>query len=159
MRRTGFTMVELAIALLILALSVASLMEFARAEIEGVDLSLERFLAQQALGELEACWGGRYAQLFEREGFAGSPEEFGPLHASYLDDHPQTTSVGPGEASSAPVRQALAREWAALGLTRRVTFRKERGPDGAEVGVVTFAVSYRTDRGDLRTVERFEIVH
>lgn len=157
-RARGFSMIELVVGLGLLAVCIGAMAEFAVGETRGVAVSLERTLANQVLGELQACMGRRSRSFYQRGGFPARPEGFTALHASLLEDHPLVLPADPEEAPASPVAAELVRQMRALGIQRFLLYEDRGPPEQGGYGLVTFTVRYRDSQGRTKEVFSFEVV-
>lgn len=154
-RRTrGFTLVEVLVALGLVAGGAAALLGLTIGDARALALTEERLLATHALDALRAGFGGRPLGEYRDRGFPPRFEEFTPLAATLLEDHPATAS----DADS-PVDADLARRAAVANLRRAVLFEPTTTPEGLDAGIVTFVVRYTGAGGAPRELRAREIVY
>lgn len=146
MTRRGFSMVELVVAVAVLAVALVSLMTFSAQEVDSIEFTGDRLVATQALRELSECFGGLPLHYYKEKGFPERFEAWTPLHETLFADHPVMAGGPPGD----PVGAEIEAVRAAIGLRRAVLVRGFTTAAGVEAGVVRFVVRYQGAGGQTR---------
>ncbi len=155
-RRPGFSLVEVLVAVAVLATAMAGLLAFSTQETRNVILTEDRFYAIQALTELEEAFADKPGYWFRDQGFPADPSGFSALHRTLLDDHPLL--VPPGlPANRTEVTRVLDERYRSLGIRRSVL--AVPSADMPEAMVVTFLVEYASPSGGTRRVQATRVAY
>lgn len=157
-RRRGLSLIEVLVAVAILAVSLAAILTLASSENTAGASDRDRLLAAGLLRELEECFAHRPRRYFGSPHGLAFPEtldQFGDLHASAILEHPMITPANPEEARDG-IGRALAGFLATRKARRAILLSAPDGPDGP--GVVTFLVEWESPSGGSRTLRRHRVV-
>ena len=152
--RTGLSLVEALIAILMLSTGFVALLTLSTGESQRVDISRQRLLADQALRQLrEALAPALQEELRE---FPDSLAAFdaNPLYQSAIAELPGISI--PEDPERAALAQAFEDALEADGVRRAVLYRHSDGP--ANPGLATFLVRYPGPSGELRTLRATRVV-
>ena len=155
-RRAGLSVLEIVVAIGILAGSVAALMSMGTGESRGVQMSEQRLTAIMLLTEMQQTLGGRSFDFYSA--FPAAQDGWDPLTETLvLDhvtifDHRDTTDTRPYAVQMRATMGQMKVERYVL----RQTFTTSAGLSGA---VVTYLVSYESKAGVRKEVSTFEVVY
>lgn len=155
-RRAGLSVLEIVVAIGILAGSVAALMTMSSGESRGVEMSEQRLGAIMLLTELQQTLGGRSYDYYEP--FPEAKAGWDPLLDTRLTDH--VTIFNPADTTD--TRDFAKQMRAAMGLMkakRYVLFQPFSTSAGLEGAVVTYLVEYEGKAGTKKEVSTFEVVY
>lgn len=158
-RRAAVSLVEIVVAVAILATAVAAIMSLSTQETKAVAVNEEHLVATLALQELRECFGHRPRIFYGPTGknFPATAEAF---HAGYQDLLAEHRAIFSGGDPSDPHAAELAATESRLELKRLVLYEEFTTPGGVPAGRVTYEVRY-TPRGGgtRRRVANYEIVY
>lgn len=164
-RRRAVSMVEVLVALAILAVAGGALLTLGSGESAGVAKTEERYLAELLLAELEAAFGEGSLETFQGAGFPPPPTgdttpPLAPLLEAMIEDERAVTGAQPPlDRPASPVGEALRASMEKLRVTRGVYLEELITGDGVRCGRVTLRVAYRTREGQTRVVESRRVVY
>lgn len=155
-RRRGFSVLEVVVAIGVLAGSVAALMTMSSGESRGVQMSEQRLTAIMLLTELQQTLSGKswnYYQAFptQKDGWDPLTETLVLDHVTVFD-HRDTTDTRPWAVQ---MRATLAQ----MKVERYVLRQPFTTSTGLAGDVVTYLVSYEGKAGVRKEVSTFEVVY
>jgi prepilin-type N-terminal cleavage/methylation domain-containing protein len=154
--RRGFSVLEVVVAIAILAFSVAAMMRFTSSESRSIEMSQERLTTIMLLSEIQQTLNNRdYA--FYKNTFPTKREDFDSLAETVVLELPtvfnhKDTTVNTPFAKE--LRQTLKRM-----KVRRYVLFEPRNEGGQEFGIVTYLATYVSKAGVTKEVSTFEIVY
>ena len=164
-RRGAVSLVEVIVALAILAVAGGAMLTMSSGESVGVAQTEERYVAELLLGELEAAYGEGSLEAFQATGFppppAGeAPPPLDPLIEAMLEDDQAITGAEPPlDRPETPVGAALRATMERMQVTRGVYLEELVTGEGLRCGRVTLRVGYRNRDGQPRVVESRRVVY
>lgn len=157
-RRRGLSLVEVLVAVALLAVLIGGILTFSQQETRSVGATEERFVATLLLAELREAFGGRPALYYQLQGFPPRFEDFNALHRTFLEQHPATVPAPPGQVEG-PAATLILQRMQAMQVRRAVLFEPVTLASGAQAGVVTFEVRYRNAAGKPRSVRSVQFAN
>lgn len=158
MTRRGTSLIEILVAVAVLAVATAAMMNLLTGESRLTRFSLERFVALQALGEMEGAFAGRPAAWFAARSFPADEANWNPLLDTLVDEDPVVTPREP-LARTLTVTQAELREaYDRIDVRRRVLYRPGDPSDPEDPPRIELVVRYRPPGGTPRDIRALRVL-
>lgn len=155
-KRRGFSVLETVIAIAVLAVSVAAMMQFNTGETRAIEMSEERLTAIMLLGEIQQTLNNKDYSFYAT--FPNKRENFDTLAESVVLEHP-TVFNHKDTTVDTPFAKELRKTLERMQVRRYVLFETFVDSGGREGGVVTYLVTYVSKEGVTKEVSTFEIVY
>lgn len=119
----------------------------------------ERLLATLIHDELREAFARKGLPWFQDQGFGPRFEDFGPLQATILADHPALTDPARPDLADSPTRRVLLEAMEVMQVQRVLLFEAlPPSSAGRDQGLVRFVVRYRGRQGQPREVSSVRVV-
>jgi type II secretory pathway pseudopilin PulG len=155
-RRAGLSVLEIVVAIGVLAGSVAALMTMSSGESRGVQMSEQRLTAIMLLTELQQTLGGKSWEYYQA--FPTQPDGWDPLTETLVLDH-VTVFDHRDTADTRPIAAQLRAAMAQMKVERYVVRQPFTTSTGLNGDVVTYVVTYESNAGVRKEVSTFEVVY
>lgn len=155
--RRGFSVLEVVIAIAVLAGSIAALMQLNSQEGRSIEMSEERLTAIMLLTEMQQTMSGRSYDYFKD--FPTNEAGFDALFRSMvIEEHP-TVFDERDTSDTRPFAQHLRTTMDRMKVDRFVLIEPFTTAAGTNALVVKYLVHYQGKAGVRKTVSTFEVVY